>query len=260
MKNILALTRKELASYFQSPIAYIVIAIFLLLSGIIFSIRFAVFHDQSMELARNPYAMQHYGLDLTEHVLQPTLFTLNFFSLLMIPMVTMRAFSEDKKSGAIELLLTYPVRDIEVALSKLIACMGVYVCMIGLTLLYPILSMKYTEVEIASLGIGSLGLLLSGAAFVSIGIFVSSLTENQIVAVTASYGSLFLFWFFCAAETLAPAPYNVILTELSLFKHMEDFAAGVLDSHELYYFLGFAVFFMFLTLRSLEVTRWKGKA
>ena len=260
MKNVFALTRKELGSYFQSPIAYVVIAVFLLLSGIIFSIRFSMFHAQSLELSRNPYMMQHYSLDITEHVLQPTLFTLNFFSLLMIPMVTMRALSEDKKSGAIELLLTYPIRDIEIALSKFIACMGVYGCMIGLTLLYPILSMKYTEVEVASLGIGYLGLLLSGAAFVSIGIFISSLTENQIIAVTASYGLLFLFWFFGAAETLAPAPYNVILTELSLFKHMEDFAAGVLNSHDLFYFLAFAVLFMFLTLRSLEVTRWKGKA
>jgi ABC-2 type transport system permease protein len=260
MKNVFALTRKELGSYFQSPIAYIVIAIFLLLSGIIFSIRFSMFHAQSMELSRNPYMMQHYGLDLTEHVLQPTLFTLNFFSLLMIPMVTMRALSEDKKSGTIELLLTYPVRDIEVALSKLIACMGVYICMIGPTLLYPILSMKYTEVELASLGIGYLGLLLSGAAFISIGIFVSSLTENQIIAVAATYGGLFMFWFFGAAETLAPDPYNVILTELSLFKHMEDFAAGMLNSHDIFYFLAFSVFFMFLTLRSLEVIRWKGKA
>jgi ABC-2 type transport system permease protein len=260
MKNVLVLTRKELGSYFQSPIAYIVTAIFLLLSGIIFAIRFSMFHAQSLELARNPYMMQHYGLDFTEHVLQPTLFTLNFFSLLMLPMVTMRALSEDKKTGTIELLLTYPVRDMEVALSKLFACMGVYLCMLAPTLLYPILSMKYAEVEVASLGIGYLGLLLSGAAFVSIGIFISSLTENQIIAVAASYGSLFLFWFFGAAETLASDPYNVILTQLSLFKHMEDFAAGVLNSHDVFYFLAFAVFFMFLTLRSLEITRWKGKA
>jgi len=260
MKNILALTRKELSSYFQSPIAYVVTAIFLLLSGIIFSLRFSVFYQQSLELSRNPYLMQHYALTITEHVLEPMIFTLNFFSLLMIPMLTMRTFSEDKKSGTIELLLTYPVRDIEVAVSKFLACMVVYVCMIALTLLYPVLGSRFTDIETGTIAMGYVGLLLSGAAFVALGVFVSSLTENQIIAVTVSYGLLLLFWLFGAAESLAPHPYNVILTDLSLFKHMEDFATGVFDTHDLVYYLGFTALFMFLTLRSLEVARWKGKA
>ncbi len=260
MRNVFALTRKELGSYFQSPTAYVIIAIFLLLSGIIFSLRFSVFHQQSLELSRNPYLMQHYSMDITEHVLEPMVFTLNFFSLLMIPMLTMRTLSEEKKSGAIELLLTYPVRDIEIALSKFAACMIVYVCMIGLTLLYPILSARFADVEGATIGMGYLGLILSGAAFVSLGVFVSSLTENQIIAVAVSYGLLLLFWLLGAAESLAPHPYDVILTELSLFKHMEGFATGVLNTHDLFYYLAFAATFMFLTLRSLEVIRWKGKA
>lgn len=260
MKNVLALTRKELGSYFQSPVAYVIIAIFLLLSGIMFSLRFSMFYQQSLELSRNPYLMQHYNLNVTEHVLQPMFFTLNFLSLLMIPMLTMRALSEDKKSGTIELLLTYPVRDIEVAISKFFACMIVYCCMIGLTLLYPALGAKFTDIEAGPMGIGYVGLLLSGAAFVSLGIFASSFTENQVIAVTVSYGLLLLFWLFGAAESLAPHPYDVILTDLSLLKHMEDFATGVLNTHDLVYYLAFAVLFMFLTLRSLEVTRWKGKA
>jgi ABC-2 type transport system permease protein len=260
MRNILALTRKELGSYFQSPIAYVIIATFLVLSGIIFSLRFSVFHQQSLELSRNPYLMERYALDITEHVLEPMFFTLNFFSLLMVPMLTMRALSEEKKSGAIELLLTYPVRDIEIALSKLAACMIVYACMIGLTLLYPLLGARFADVEGAAIGIGYLGLILSGAAFVSIGIFISSLTENQIIAVAGSYGLLLLFWLFGAAESLAPHPYDAILSELSLFKHMEGFATGVLNTHDLFYYLAFTVTFMFLTLRSLEVIRWKGKA
>lgn len=260
MRNILALTRKELGSYFQSPIAYIIITVFLLLSGIIFSLRFSVFHHQSLELSRNPYMMQQYSLSVTEHVLQPMFFTLNFFSLLMIPMLTMRSLSEDKKSGTMELLLTYPIRDIEFALSKLIACVVVYASMIAFTLLYPALGARFSDVEAATMGIGYLGLLLSGAAFVSLGIFVSSLTENQIIAVTVSYGLLLLFWLFGAAETLVPDPYNLVLTELSLFKHMEDFASGVLNTHDIVYYLAFTILFAFLTLRSLEVTRWKGKA
>ncbi len=260
MKNIPALTRKELGSYFQSPIAYIITATFLLLSGIIFSLRFSVFYQQSMELSRNPYLMQHYSLSVTEHVLEPMFFTLNFFSLMMIPMLTMRTFSEDKKTGTIELLLTYPVRDIEVAAAKFLGCMLVYACMLGLTLLYPALGARFADIETGTVATGYLGLLLSGAAFVALGVFISSLTENQIIAVTVSYGLLLLFWLFGAAEGLAPHPFDIILTDISLFKHMENFASGVLDTHDLFYYLAFGALFMFLTLRSLEVARWRGKA
>ena len=260
MSNIVTLTRKELRSYFQSPIAYIFIVIFLLVSGAIFSLRFTLFYHDSLEIARNPYLMQQYGLNVTEHVLEPMIFTLNFLSLLMIPMLTMRSFAEDKKTGMIELLLTYPVRGIEVAISKFLGCYSVYVCLIALTLLYPALSARFADPEWGSIAMGYLGLLLSGAAFVSLGIFISSLTENQIIAVAVSYGLLLLFWLLGAADNLMPQPYNLVLTDLSLFKHIEDFAGGVLDTHDLMYYLNFAVLFMFLTLQSLEVTKWKGKA
>ncbi len=260
MKNILTLTRKELRSYFQSPIAYVVIAMFLLVAGIIFSLRFSLFYHDSLEISRNPYLMQQYGLNVTEHVLEPMFFTLNFLSLLMIPMLTMRSLAEDRKTGTIELLLTYPVRDIEVAVSKFLACFLVYACMLGLTLVYPALSAKVANPEFGSVTMGYVGLLLSGAAFVALGIFVSSLTENQIIAVSVSYGLLLLFWLFGAAENLVPQPYNIVLADLSLFKHMEDFARGVLDTHDLVYYVCFAALFMFLTLRSLEIAKWKGKA
>ncbi|RJP67572.1 MAG: ABC transporter permease [Candidatus Abyssobacteria bacterium SURF_17] len=260
MKNILILIRKDLISYFVSPIAYVVIAVFLVLSGIIFSLRFSFFYHDSLELSRNPYMMGEYNLNVTEHVLEPMFFTLNFLSLLIVPMLTMRAFAEDKKSGTMELLFTYPVRDIEVGLSKFAACFIVYCCMIGLTLLYPALSARYADPEWGSVAMGYAGLLLSGAAFVALGVFVSSLTENQIIAVAVSYGLLLLFWLFGAAETLLPQPYNVIVTDLSLFNHLEDFARGVLDTHDLVYYVSFTALAMFFTLRSLEVTKWKGKA
>ncbi|UCD58545.1 MAG: ABC transporter permease, partial [Candidatus Hydrogenedentota bacterium] len=218
------------------------------------------FYHASLEISRNPYLMEQYGLNVTEHVLEPMFFTLNFLSLLMIPMLTMRSLSEEKKSGTIELLLTYPVRDVEVAISKFLACILVYAGMVGLTLVYPALSGRVADPEIGSVTTGYFGLLLSGAAFVALGIFVSSLTENQIIAVAVSYGLLLLFWLFGAAENLMPHPYNIVLTELSLFNHMEDFARGVLDTHDLFYYMVFAALFMFLTLQSLEITRWKGKA
>ncbi|RJP22468.1 MAG: ABC transporter permease [Candidatus Abyssobacteria bacterium SURF_5] len=260
MRNVLTLTRKELYSYFQSPIAYVVIAIFLLISGIIFSLRFSMFYYDSLEISRNPYMMQHYDLNITEYVLEPMVYTLSFLSLLMIPMLTMRSFSEEKKSGAIELLLTYPVRDIEVTGAKFLACFLVYACMIALTALYPALTGRFAPVEPASLAMGYAGLLLSGAAFISLGIFISSLTENQIIAVAGSYGLLLFFWLTGAAENLLPAPYNAVLTDLSIFDHIETFARGILNTHDLTYYLVFIGFFIFLTLRSLEISKWKGRA
>jgi ABC-2 type transport system permease protein len=197
---------------------------------------------------------------VTEHVLEPMFFTLNFLSLMVIPMLTMRTFSEDKKTGAIELLLTYPVRDVEVALSKFFACVFVYVCMIGLTVLYPVLGARVANIETASIATGYLGLALSGAAFVALGIFISSLTENQIIAVAVSYGLLLLFWLFGAAEGLVPQPYGAVLIDMSLFNHLETLASGVLNTHDIVYYAVFSAFFIFLTLRSLEVTRWKGRA
>lgn len=260
MRNMLTLTRKELRSYFQSPVAYVVIAIFLLIAGVIFSLRFLMFANDSLEMSRNPYMMQQHDLNLTEYVLEPMFFTLNFLSLLMIPMLTMRSFSEEKKSGSIELLLTYPIRDSEVIISKFLACFGVYVCMIALTLLYPALSAKAGSVEVSSLAMGYAGLLLSGAAFISLGIFVSSTTENQIIAVALGYGLLLLFWLTGAAENLVPHPYNTVLTDLSIFDHLQDFARGVLNTHDLTYYVLFIGFFMFLTTRSLELIKWKGRA
>jgi ABC-2 type transport system permease protein len=178
----------------------------------------------------------------------------------MIPMLTMRSLSEDKKSGSIELLLTYPVRDIEVIASKFLGCFLVYVSMVALTVVYPAITAKFAPVEVSSLAMGYAGLLLSGAAFISVGIFMSSLTENQIIAVAGGYGLLLLFWLTGAGETLVPHPYNVVLTDLSIFDHIEDFAQGVLNTHDLAYYLLFIGFFIFLTLRSLEIAKWKGKA
>ncbi|GAB4346188.1 MAG: gliding motility-associated ABC transporter permease subunit GldF [Candidatus Abyssubacteria bacterium] len=260
MRNIVTLTRKELHSYFQSPMAYVVTAVFLVVSGFIFFLNFTAFYNASLEVSRNPYLMEHYKLNVTEHVLEPMVFTLNFLSLLMIPMLTMRAMAEEKKTGTIEMLLTYPVRDVDVALSKFLACFIVYVCMIALTLVYPLLTSRFADVEIASVATGYAGLLLAGAAFVSLGVFISSMTENQIVAVAVSYGFFLVFWLLGASEARVPEPYDAILTDLSLFKHIEDFGRGVLDTHDLVYYLNFTVLFMFLTLRSLEVIKWKGKA
>jgi ABC-2 type transport system permease protein len=260
MRNLLTLTRKELSTYFRSPIAYVIIAIFLVVAGVIFSLRFSMFYQDSLAVSRNPYMMQQYDLNVTQYVLEPMFYTLNFLSLLMLPMLTMRALSEEKKSGSIELLMTYPVRDIEVAASKFLACFIVYLCMVALTVVYPALTAKFASVEVSSLATGYAGLLLSGAAFISLGIFISSLTENQIIAVAGGYGLLLLFWLTGAAETLVPQPYNVVLTDLSIFDHMEDFARGVLNTHDLTYYLVFIGFFIFLTLRSLETAKWKGKA
>ncbi len=169
----------------------------------------------------------------------------------------MRLFSEEKKTGTIELLLTYPVRDIEVVIGKFLACFVVIAVMILLTATFPILLMIVGEPEVMPIITGYFGLLLLGAAFMSLGIFTSSLTENQIVSASISLGILFFFWLMSYSAAFVSAGFGQIITYLSINEHIASLAKGVLDTEDIIYYLCFTLFFLFLTLRSLESKRWR---
>jgi ABC-2 type transport system permease protein len=170
----------------------------------------------------------------------------------------MRLFAEEKKSGTIELLLTYPVRDGEVLLGKYLAALTVFVAMLALTLAYPLIVAWVTPVEWGPLATGYLGLLLQGAAFIAIGILISSLTENQIVAAVATFGTLLIFWVIAWASDSAGGNLGRVLSHLSLTEHFDSFAKGVIDTKDLIYYLNLTILALFLTLRSLESKRWRG--
>ena len=195
MRNFYLIAKKELNSYFSSPVAYVVITIFLVVTGYYFYNLLASFSTLSFQASTNPaIAKQQNLLNITETVVRPLFGNISMIMLLMMPLLTMRLFSEEKKSGTIELLLTYPVTDMEVIIGKFIACFVVFLLMLLLTATFPALLIFLGEPEIGPTITGYIGLILTGAAFISLGIFTSSLTENQIIAATLSFGVLILFF------------------------------------------------------------------
>jgi ABC-2 type transport system permease protein len=249
--------KKELRLYFTSPVAYVLLTIFLLIAGYFFYSIFAFFTRASMQAAMNPQMGR--DLNVTESVLRPLFANLSVILLLLMPLLTMRLFAEERRAGTIELLLTYPVRDGAVLVGKYLAAFTVYTVMIAGTLLYPLLLVIVrAQPEWGPLATGYLGLLLMGAMFLAVGVFASSLTENQIVAAIVTFGLLLMFWIIGWTAEIVGGPLGTVLTHLSILEHNDTFAKGVLDTKDIIYYINFTALALFLTLRSREARRWSG--
>jgi gliding motility-associated transport system permease protein len=195
---------------------------------------------------------------VTDSVLRPLFSNVSVILLLLIPLLTMRLFAEERRSGTIELLLTYPVRDGAVLTGKYLAALALYAIMLVFTLAYPAMLAYFARLEWGPLATGYLGLLLMGATFLSVGIFASSLTENQIVSSLITFGVLLIFWVIGWSADNVGGTWGKVLSDLSILEHYDTFAKGVLDTKDVIYYLNFTVLGLFLTLRSLEARRWKG--
>jgi len=248
--------KKEMRLYFTSPVAYVVFFIFLLISGYFFSSLFAFFSLISLQAAMNPALAR--DMSVTEGVIRPLFSNVSVILLFLMPMLTMRLFAEEKKSGTMELLLTYPVRDGEVLVGKYTAALTLYAIMLGLTTLYPGMVAAFAKLEPGQIVTGYLGLLLLGAAFLAVGVLASSLTENQIVAAFANFGVLLVFWTIGWSADFAGPTWGKLLSHLSILEHFDNFAKGVIDTKDVIYYLNFIVLCLFLTLRVLESKRWRG--
>jgi len=235
MKNILTIFRKELKSYFSSPVAYIVIAVFLIITGWFFT--------SSLFLA---------GLVTMRNVFDIIPFIFLFF----IPAISMRSFSEEKKTGTIELLLTKPISDSDIVIGKFLAALGLTAIALAFTLIYVISLSFLGKLDYGAI-IGSyLGLLLMSGIYISIGIFASSLTENQVVAFIISF--LIVFGLFMLNKVLMFLPTSLasILEYISIDYHFGNIARGVLDTRNLLYYISGITIFLLLTKASLESRRW----
>jgi ABC-2 type transport system permease protein len=248
--------KKEMWLYAGSPAAYVVFTFFLLISGWFFSQIFLFYSDASMRSFMQPQFGQN--LNITENVMRPLFTNMSVVLLFFIPMLTMRLFAEEKKAGTMELLLTYPVRDGEVLTGKFLAAAGLYAVLLALTLLYPALVAYFTRVEWGPVLTGYLGLLLTGATFLAIGLLISSLTENQIVAGFSTFGVLLLFWVIGWGSEFAGGRLRTVLQYLSITEHMETFSRGLIDTKDLVYYGSAIALALFLTVRSLESKRWRG--
>jgi ABC-2 type transport system permease protein len=252
----LPIFKKEMRLYFGSPVAYVVFTFFLVISGWFFSTIFLFYSDASMRSFMQPQFGQN--LNVIENVMRPLFTNMSVVLLFFIPMLTMRLFAEEQKSGTIELLLTYPVRDGEVLAGKYLAALALYGLLLALTLLYPALIAYFTRVEWGPILSGYLGLVLTGAVFLAVGVLVSSLTENQIVAGFGTFGILLAFWIVGWGAEFAGGNLRAVLQYLSVGDHLDTFTRGLIDTKDLVYYVTGVALALFLTLRSLESKRWKG--
>ena len=248
--------KKEMRLYFTSPVAWVIITIFLFIAGYFFYSIFAFYTLASMQSAMNPQMAR--DLNVTDSVLRPLFSNVSVILLLLMPLITMRLFAEERRSGTIELLLTYPVRDGAVLLGKYLAALTLYAIMLALTLLYPGIIVYFARVEWGPLLTGYLGLLLMGATFLAVGIFASSLTENQIVASITTFGVLLILWVVGWSAEYVGGAWGRVLSHLSILEHFDTFARGVLDTKDVIYYVDVTLVALFLSLRSLETRRWKG--
>lgn len=255
MKNIWAICKKEIKTYFTSPIAYVVITVFLVLVGFFFYSLILWFNSQSLQMARNPYYQQQ--MNINQMVYSPLFHNISIILLLMIPLLTMRLLAEEKKANTDELLYTCPISINQIILGKYFASLFVLVVMLLLTGVLSIFTFAYGNPEIVPILSGYLGLFLMGAAFMSAGIFFSSLTENQIVSAVLTFGALLLFWILNWASYSAGGIWKAVLNYLSFFQHFDDMTKGILDTTHIVYYISFIFFGLFLTHSVIQSRRWR---
>lgn len=260
MGKMWAIFEREIKSYFVSPIAYVVIALFVALSGLFFYLILSSFVQRCFEA--DMYAQQWRQMsppmNLHEWVTRPFFGNVTLFALMILPLITMKLYAEEKKTGTIELLHTSPLTNFQILLGKYLASLVLYILMLAITLLYMLFLLAYGEPEMGQLWSGYWGMLLIGGAYLAIGLLFSTFTDNQIIAAVSTIAVILMFWAIgWLSEFLNPALAK-ILTHFSLLEHFEDFAKGVIDTQNIIFYLSFIFMGLFLSFVSIESARWRG--
>lgn len=254
MKNIWIICSKELKSYFASPIAYLLMAIFAVIFGFFFYSATAFFVMRGMEAQMMGRGMP---MDVNEWVIRPLLSNASVIALFLIPMITMRLYAEEKRSGTMELLMTSPIRDVEIVIGKFIASLLMFACVIGVSALDLAALFAYGKPDWKPILVGYLGLLLQGGALIAIGTFISTTTKNQIIAGGATFAVCLLLWVLDWVSSYEQAVWAKVVSYMSVVQHFEPFSKGVIDSKDVIFFASLIFFGLFLTARSMESLRWR---
>ncbi len=246
--NSWTIFKKELRTYFVSPPLYAVLTIFLVLSGYFFYTDLMMFNWANVQGNASVVngLWQYYFNDI------------RFIMIFFLPLITMKLFAEEKKLGTIELLTTYPVRDIEIVAGKFSACLVIFLLMLSLTSINVILvGIIWDFSEIVPILCGYFGIFLLGCSLIACGLFVSSLTDNQMLAAIGTMGLFILFWFLTWNELVGSEQLINSLKRLSLFDRVFGFFKGVINTKDIAFFLLFTGFFLFMTLKSLGLRTWE---
>lgn len=245
MKRVATVCRRELAGYFRSWSGYALMAVFLLLAGHFFYTDLIFF-------------ILYGGADLPLGLWRFVFLDLRMVTMLVLPLVTMRLFAEERKLGTIELLHTYPVRDGEILAGKFLGAWLFFLIMVLPTLLGPAILYQMHPYDPAPLVASYLGLILLGTAFIACGLFVSTLTESQVIAAMLTYGVLVFFWFMTWNEEAGGQTLMRLLLGISLFDRYYNFTRGVIDTRDVAYFVLLTGLFLFFALQSLASRAWRG--
>jgi ABC-2 type transport system permease protein len=255
MRTTWTIAKRDMGSYFASPVFYVIATVFLFLHSFTFLNLLDSFSGQSFQAER--FLGQGMSLSLNEMVVEPILFNMAVTLLLMIPIITMRSFSEEKKNKTLPLLLSSPVHLKEILLGKFLACTGVVTLMILLSSYSAGFLILLGEPEINPLLTGLLGIFLMSACFVSLGLLASSLTENQIIAAVLSFGFALFLWILGWGVENTSSGWGEVVAYISILSHLVPMVRGVFDTSDLMYFGTFIFFVLFLTYRVLESQRWR---
>lgn len=236
MNNVLTIFRREMRSYFNSPVAYIVITLFLLISGYFFSSTLFLINSADLR----------------------SLFNISSFVLMFfIPAVTMRLLAEERRSGTIEILVTMPVKDSEIVLGKFLAAFALTALSILLTFVAYITVASLGNADFGASFGGYLGLLLMSAVYISIGVFTSSLTQNQIVAFIVGFVIIFALFMLDKVLPFLPAALASAFEFLSIDYHFRNISRGVIDTRDLIYYGSMIFLFIYLAVKTTESRKWR---
>lgn len=246
MSGVLATFERELRAYFFSPLAYLVAAFFLVINGIVFSIIVGYLADPTFPAGR-PLDYFFGGTWLFWLVL-----------ICIVPILTMRLISEERRSGSIEVLMTAPVTEAHVVLGKYLAALAFYAFLWLPTVLYAVIVDVYSDIDWRTVGAGYLGILGIGAVFLALGTFASAMTKSQLVAAIVTFALILGFFCVVFLEGLVNGPVAKQAMEyLSVRKQMQDFSMGIVDTRYLVYDLSVTIFFLFLTAKALAARKWR---
>ena len=246
MNGVLAIFERELRAYFFSTMAWVVLAFLLLINGYVFAIILSFLTDPMSPGSATPMRL-FFG----------DTFFFWMVILFIVPVLTMRLLSEERKSGTIESLMTAPVNEAQVVLGKYLAALAFYVFLWLPTLVYVLLVAQHSTVDWGPIASGYLGIFGIGSVFIAVGLFGSSFTKNQIVAAVVTFAMLMFFFAIYFVDSLVTSQaIKDILSYMNLLQHMEEFGKGIVDSRRLVYYLSTSVLFLFLTSRILAAKKW----
>jgi ABC-2 type transport system permease protein len=263
MRNTLAIAGKETRVYLTTWTSYILFGAFMLITAFFFQRLVIEFQLRAMQFMQMQAQNMMEQMNLTDWVMAPLFMNITVFFLFMLPMLTMRLIAEEKKSKTLELLMTVPVRPLEIVLGKYLSGITIMGIMLALTVIFPVLLQVYggsgdaSPLDWRSVAVGYGGMFLLGAAFVSVGLFASSVSESQIVAVIVGFAILLMFYVIGLAARGQEGFWQNFFQYMSVSSHLEGFVRGVVRLTDVVYYLSLIFVGLFLTFRVVEAQRWR---